>query len=93
VELDKIHAACVEAGKAKTGPGRRPLPDAAATTDGLGLEVVLKNGTAEGWNAPLTTYLDRWPDELPRVLSGPGARGATPPAVSTPIPPAKDPVP
>lgn len=77
VELDKIRVAYVEAGKTKLGPGRRPVADDAAKNDGLVLEVVLKDLSAEGWGASLAAYLDRWPTELPKVLSGPGTRGAT----------------
>ncbi len=75
VELLKVRDAYVDAGRAREGRGRRPLGDHAAKTDGLGLEVVLKGPEATGWDAPLTPYLDRWPEELAPVTGGPGAVG------------------
>lgn len=73
--LLKVRDAYVEAGKMREGPGRRPIADDAARTDGLGLDVVLKNGDAVGWEASLAVYLDQWPDELAPVTRGPGAVG------------------
>jgi hypothetical protein len=73
VELLKARDAYVEAGKSREGRGRRPIGDDAAKTDGLGLEVVLKGAEATGWEASFTPYLDRWPEELAPVTTGPGA--------------------
>ena len=71
-ELLKIRAAYVEAASKREGAGRRPLADDGAKTDALGLEVVLNEVEATGWGAPLTAYLDRWPDALAPVSGGPG---------------------
>jgi hypothetical protein len=75
LDLFKLRDAYVEAGKTREGRGRRPVGDEAAKTDALGLEVVLKGAEAEGWEASLTPFLDRWPDDLAPVPTGPGAVG------------------
>ncbi len=95
VELLQVRDAYVELGKAREGRGRRPVSDDAAKTDGLGLELILNGTEATGWDASLTPYLDRWPEELAPVTGGPGAvgpagRSAAPPATQ-PNPPAEGP--
>jgi hypothetical protein len=66
-DLLDIRVAYVESAKARTGPGRRPLDDGGAATDGLVLVVSLDAAGATGWDAPLDPYLDRWPAELSMV--------------------------
>jgi hypothetical protein len=73
--LFNIRDAYVEAGKEREGPGRRPVGDDSAKTDALGIEVVIKDAEAEGWDAPLAAFLDQWPEELAPVPTGPGAVG------------------
>lgn len=93
VDLLTLRDAYVEAGKTREGRGRRPVADDAAKTDALGLEVVLRGREATGWEASLTGYLDRWPDDLAPVTGGPGAIGQAAPAAQTPggvVPAAED---
>ncbi|MCW5812564.1 MAG: hypothetical protein KIT84_16165 [Labilithrix sp.] len=71
-ELLEIRNTYVAAAADREGPGRRPLGDDTATTDGLPFEVVLRGEDATGWGASLTPYLERWPETLPVVAGGPG---------------------
>ncbi len=80
--LLEIRDAYVVAGADREGPGRRPLSDDTATTDGLPLEVVLRGEDATAWGASLTPYLDRWPEALPAVTGGPGTVGKVKQAAS-----------
>lgn len=82
--LLEIRNAYVVAGADRQGPGRRPVGDDTATTDGLPLEVVLRGVDATAWGASLTPYLDRWPEALPAITGGPGTVGKAKPAASKP---------
>lgn len=90
--LLEIRDAYVAGGADRQGPGRRPLSDDTATTDGIPLEVVLRGDNATAWGASLSPYLDLWPEALPAVTGGPGTIGKTKPttseatAVSAPAP-------
>ena len=83
--LLEIRNSYVVAGADRQGPGRRPLGDDTATTDGLPLEVVLRGEDATAWGASLTLYLDRWPEALPAVTGGPGTVGKVSERAETPI--------
>jgi hypothetical protein len=58
------------------GAGRKALTHDKAKSDGLRLDIVVKNNDAKGWNADLGKYLDRWPDQLAPVEKGPGTVGS-----------------
>ncbi len=58
-------------------PGRPPVKDADAKRDDLSLRVTFEADSPEGWGRKLAEYLDTWPDALPEIGSGPGARGAS----------------
>ena len=83
-ELSAIRDAFVEGGKAREGPGRPPVRDEKAKTDSVTIVVELRGADAQGWGTSLTGYLDRWPDALAPVKSGPGSvtRPAATPAPS-----------
>ena len=65
----------VDSSKNRVGPGRLPLADEGAKGDALGLALVLSGATASGWGAPLSSYMDAWPDSLAPVVGGPGSVG------------------
>ena len=100
VVLLRIRDAFVEGGKNREGPGRRPVGDEAAKTDGLALEVILEGDVATGWDVSLAAFCDAWPDELAPVVGGPAAVGSAlgakadggELAADAPNPPAEDPV-
>lgn len=71
-------------GSAKTrqGPGRPPLRDEEARSDGLTLTVELDGDEATGWGTSLGNYLERWPDDIWVVDGGPGSTGDSATAVS-----------
>ena len=73
VQLLAVREAFVAA--SREGVGRPPLADDVAKGDTLSLQVVLTDRSARGWGAPLTDYLDQWPDELAPVVGGPGGVG------------------
>jgi hypothetical protein len=60
------------------GRGRRPVPGENAKTDTLRFDVAISEGTATAWNAPMTPYLDAWPNELPVLGTGPGSKSGVP---------------
>ena len=62
----------------RPGPGRPPVADSDAKTDALTLKVELRADKVEGWDASLTVYLDRWPEQLDPVVGGPGSVGQAP---------------
>jgi hypothetical protein len=70
---------------ARTSPGRRPLVDEDATTDGLVFAVEIEGDAASGWEGTLDGYLDRWPDDLCIVEGGPGSVGIG--SAADPMPP------
>ncbi len=74
--LSEIRNAFVDA--EREGPGRPPIGDASAKTDGLALVVDLRNDEVSGWGASLGAYLDRWPEQLALVTGGPGSVGQVP---------------
>ena len=90
VDLLRIREAYIESAKTKTGPGRRPLADEDAKTDALKLNVEIEGDEVRGWGASLSKYADRWPDDLPIVVGGPGSIGADAPLEASP-PSAGDP--
>jgi hypothetical protein len=57
--------------------GRPPVKDTDAKGDDLSLRVSFDGDSPEGWGRKLAEYLDTWPDALPEIGSGPGARGAS----------------
>ena len=74
--LSEIRNAFVDAERG--GPGRPPVGDATAKTDGLALVVELRNEEVSGWGVSLGAYLDRWPEQLAPVVGGPGSVGQAP---------------
>jgi hypothetical protein len=56
--------------------GRAPVSDADAKTDEMAFRIEIDGPSAEGWGASLTPYLDQWPEALPILDGGPGAREA-----------------
>jgi hypothetical protein len=96
-DLSAVRDAFVDGADAREGPGRKPVGDAAARVDALALDVTLKGDDVRGWDTSLTAYLDRWPDALAPVTTGPGTVGRvvasqTAPAAAAPTP-AEDPAP
>jgi hypothetical protein len=77
VDLLRIREAYVENARTRTGPGRRPLADEHAKTDALRLNIEIDGDEVTGWDSSLSKYADRWPDDLPIVLGGPGSVGAS----------------
>lgn len=75
--MSEIRETFVEA--ERQGPGRPPVADSDAKTDALTLKVELRADEVNGWGASLMAYLDRWPEELAPVTSGPGSAGQAPP--------------
>jgi hypothetical protein len=88
VDLFELRSAYVDNARMRQGPGRRPLGDEAARTDGLILTVELDGDGATGWDASLGKYLEAWPDDLWVVEGGPGSVGESAEATS-----AEDPAP
>lgn len=82
--LFEIRNAHVAANAEREGPGRRPIGDESATTDGLPLQVVLRAGDATAWGASLGPFLDQWPETLPRVTGGPGTVDRAKPTIPEP---------
>ncbi len=79
-DLFKIREAQIESATTRSGPGRKPLPDDKAKSDGLRLDLVLEGDDAKGWEvsgwgASLSAYLDHWPNDLPVVVGGTGSVG------------------
>lgn len=67
-----------ESGGRERSRGRPPLKDADAKGDDLGLRIIFEEGDCPtGWGRKLDEYLDTWPDALPEIRSGPGARRAS----------------
>lgn len=55
--------------------GRPPLKDADAKGDDLSLRIAVAGNSPSGWGRNLAEYFDTWPDALPEIGAGPGARG------------------
>jgi hypothetical protein len=60
----------------RSGSGRPPVSDATAKTDDLTLAMFIGKAEASGWGNQLGQYMNRWPDELAAIPSGPGGRSA-----------------
>jgi hypothetical protein len=58
----------------RVGRGRRPKADSEAKTDGLTFQVTLSLDGARGWGASLDEFLERWPEWLSVLDSGPGSQ-------------------
>ena len=58
--------------------GAAPKADVDAKTDGLTLAVSFDGSSTVGWDADLSRFLDQWPNALPQITGGPGARGRQP---------------
>lgn len=70
--LARIHA--VYTAQPRTGRGRPPKRDE-DSRDELSLEITIVEGVkATAWGGALTEILERWPDDLPELETGPGAR-------------------
>lgn len=82
-DLLAVRDAYVQTREQRGGPGRPPVGDDAAKSDTLTLEIVLNDDEATGWGASLAAYVDRWPEALAPVPTGPGTvtkvRAETPP--------------
>ena len=95
-EMLAIRERYVEGARGRAGRGRPPAGDADARSDGLRLVVELEGDEAVGWDAPLTSYLDVWPDALPVIAGGPGsvagaATGGATTATAAGLDPSRDP--
>lgn len=76
-KLYEIHGGWLSA--PREGGGRRPVSSVSARTDKLGFDVVINDGGAKAWNTSMTPYLDRWPSELPVLVTGPGSKAGSVP--------------
>jgi hypothetical protein len=96
-EMLAIRERYVEGARGRGGRGRPPAGDADARSDALRLVVELEGNEAMGWDAPLTSYLDAWPDALPIITGGPGSvagaatGGGTTTATAAGLDPSRDP--
>jgi hypothetical protein len=72
VQLDELHRQYL--GATRVGRGRRPKADSDAKTDGLTLQVALTVDGAQAWGVSLNEFLDRWPEWLSVLDSGPGSQ-------------------
>lgn len=62
----------------REGRRGRPVLGENAKTDTLRFDVVIDEGTATAWEAPMTPYLDAWPNDLPMLGTGPGSESGGP---------------
>jgi len=85
-ELSRIRSNFVEPPSTGKRIGRPPVTDAAAMKDALMLRVTVHDNAADGWNADLSNYLERWPDRLAPVTDGPGAVGGVTETADLPDP-------
>lgn len=85
-DLLRVRDSYVDGAKTAKKTGRLPLADEIAKTDNLAFEVVFKELAVTGWDAPLDTYRNQWPEDLAPVIGGPGALRA-PAEAAGPKPP------